>query len=327
MRSPDLIQSDAKAPDSVNKGVQFLLANVREDGGIYKDIPGVKGGGLPNYNTAIALTGLEDARDPKLQKTIQNAREFLAGLQHKGNDVWAGGMGYDAKRMRAYSDNSNTYFAAYAMHATQPAELSDAKAALDWDGIVDYISRSQHLDSVNDAQWVDMSDANRGGFIYHPRRTRVEPESDDPEKGPHPAYGAMTNVGLLCLLMADVPRDTPQVQEALGWLKRHWSVKEHPRMGDKSRYYYYLTLARALDAYGQNTLDIPGKGKIDWRRELTQQILEMQKVDEKGRGYWTNPVNRWREGDEVLATCYAMLALETAVMGDPTLGGLQYTSD
>ncbi len=327
MRSPDMVSPDAQTPDAVKKGLDFLLKNVREDGGIYKDIPGVKGGGLPNYNTAIALSAMKDARDPKLQPTIENARKFLAGLQHKGDDVWAGGMGYDAERMRPYSDNSNTYFAMYAMYATQPPEMGDAKATLDWKALRDYLSRSQHLDSVNDAEWVDMSDANRGGFIYHPRRTRVEPESEDPEKGPHPAYGAMSCVGLLGLLLSDTPRDDPQVVEAMGWLERHWSIDEHPRMGDKSLYYYYLTLSRALDAYGQNTIEVPGKGKVNWRREVTQKLLELQKIDEKGKGYWANDVNRWREGDAVLTTCYAMLALETAVMGDPSLGGYRFEVD
>ncbi|MBN1556949.1 MAG: terpene cyclase/mutase family protein, partial [Lentisphaerae bacterium] len=63
----------------VSNGVAFLLSCVRDDGGIYRTVPGRKGGGLSNYNTAICMMVLHAAGDPELAPVVRDARAFIAG--------------------------------------------------------------------------------------------------------------------------------------------------------------------------------------------------------------------------------------------------------
>jgi len=47
---------------------------------------------------------------------------------------------------------------------------------------------------------------------------------------------------------------------------------------------------------------------IRWREELVKKLIALQKPD----GSWVNANNRWWENDPVLASSYALLALEFA---------------
>jgi squalene-hopene/tetraprenyl-beta-curcumene cyclase len=70
-------------------------------------------------------------------------------------------------------------------------------------------------------------------------------------------------------------------------------------------YYYYHTMARALNVYDEPTItDAQGK-KHDWRVELADKIASLQKPD----GSWQGE-KKWFEDNNVLTTAYAVLALQ-----------------
>jgi hypothetical protein len=46
----------------------------------------------------------------------------------------------------------------------------------------------------------------------------------------------------------------------------------------------------------------------DWRKELTEALLAMQ----RDGSFWVNKSGRWEESDPVLVTSYAVLALQAA---------------
>ena len=74
-------------------------------------------------------------------------------------------------------------------------------------------------------------------------------------------------------------------------------------------FYYYHVFAKALRAWGED--EIPAfrdKGKHNWRQELIDALLERAKG-----GSWANSDPRWGEASPVLATCFAVLALEEAM--------------
>ena len=91
-------------------------------------------------------------------------------------------------------------------------------------------------------------------------------------------------------------------------------------MTDKTRYqglyYYYMVMAQALDTAGIDRLVVPGETEgdtadktrvIPWRPLLQQKLRELQKAD----GAWINDKNdRWWEGQRLVCTVYALLALE-----------------
>jgi squalene-hopene/tetraprenyl-beta-curcumene cyclase len=73
-------------------------------------------------------------------------------------------------------------------------------------------------------------------------------------------------------------------------------------------YYYYLTLARALNAYDEPIIVTPNGTRHDWRVELLEKLLSLQKED----GSWSGD-KRWMEDNPVLVTAYAVTALHEAL--------------
>ncbi|MCX7046297.1 MAG: hypothetical protein NTX50_12525 [Candidatus Sumerlaeota bacterium] len=315
LRSPEIASGERRS-EAAERGLKFILSCVREDGGIYRDVEGVKGGGMPNYNTALCLIALLDANNSSLRGTIENARRYLVKGQHQADDVYKGGMGYDAATGRAYADMSNTCFALDALHRSEPLEPGDSKYHLDKEAAIGFLARCQHLREFNSASWVSESDGEKGGFIYHPLESKagIGVSADGATTYLIP-YGSITYAGALSFLNVGLKPDSPQVKAALKWSARHWSLEQNPRLNDMSFYYYCLAMSRALDAAGLETLDTP-KGKVSWRAALIQKLLALQRVtDKEGLGYWRNDNNRWFENDPNLVTCYSLLALETALQG------------
>lgn len=116
LSTPDVRLNPGKPlPESVKKGLAFIAGNVQPDGGIYQPIKGVKGGGLPNYNTALSIMALAASNDSTYTQIIEKGRQWLIGSQYLGPGAFHGGMGYDAANQRAYADLSNTILALEAL--------------------------------------------------------------------------------------------------------------------------------------------------------------------------------------------------------------------
>jgi len=301
--------------ESVRRGLDFILSCVQDDGGIYQQVEGAKGGGLPNYNTAICLMALLDGADPKYDAVIARARAFLINAQHQGEGVFRGGMGYDRGTDRPYADLSNTIFALEAVRGTDAIEgAREGANRLDWEAAIAFVSRCQHLRETNDADWVSDDPGERGGFVYHPLKSHAGGAESSDEGEYLRSYGSMTYVGLLSLLYADVGRDDPRVLAAVDWITRHWTLDENPGMGAQGLYYGYHTMAKSLGAFGQETLRLPGDKNVAWRQALVEKLVTLQRIDpETGLGYWQNDNNRWWENDANLVTSYTLLALEIAL--------------
>jgi squalene-hopene/tetraprenyl-beta-curcumene cyclase len=311
---------------TVTRGLDFILSCVQDDGGIYQHVEGVKGGGLPNYNTAICLMALLDAADPKHDDVVARARAFLINAQHQGEDVFRGGMGYDQEADRPYADLSNTVFALEAVRRTEALEgIREGSNRLDWEGAIAFVSRCQHLRETNDADWVSEASGERGGFVYHPIKSQAgAAESSDGDATYLRSYGSMTYAGLLSFMYADVERDDPRVLAAVDWVTRHWTLDENPGMGPQGLYFNYHTMAKALGAFGQEILVLPGGKTTAWRPALIEKLVVLQRIDPKtGLGYWQNDNNRWWENDANLVTSYTLLALETAITGPQSMVSTQ----
>jgi len=116
----------------------------------------------------------------------------------------------------------------------------------------------------------------------------------------------MTYAGLKSMIYARLSRNDPRVAAAWNWVCRHWSVTENPGIGQQGLFYYYLTMARALNAVGQDVIVDADGARHDWRMELTGQLLKVQRAD----GSWANENGRWMEQIPELVTAYGILALE-----------------
>ena len=89
-----------------------------------------------------------------------------------------------------------------------------------------------------------------------------------------------------------------------------FEASDDPRAAYQGLFYYFYTMARALDLYGEATITDAAGNPHDWRSELCGRLLAIQRQD----GSWVNEnAARWFEGNPVLASSYAMLTLGTAL--------------
>jgi squalene-hopene/tetraprenyl-beta-curcumene cyclase len=95
------------------------------------------------------------------------------------------------------------------------------------------------------------------------------------------------------------------VQAAVDWLRRHWSVRENPGMGEQGLYYYYHTMAKALATLAEDPFIDSNGVRHAWRVELFEELARRQQPN----GSWINPADRWYEGDPELVTGYVLMAL------------------
>jgi squalene-hopene/tetraprenyl-beta-curcumene cyclase len=305
-------QNVKSPPDFLLKAYEYLRGFAKPDGGIY-------GKGLSNYNTSVAMMALLNTGNPKDEPLIEAARKFVAGQQasNMAKPETNGGFGYGptgSSPKRQHPDLDNTLVALEALRLYEKLrpgkELAGAKD-LDWQAAAEFVSRTQNLAATNKEAWVSEEQGNKGGFIYFPGFSNAGSFEPAPGKTAWRSYGSMTYAGMLSLLYADVKRDDPRVQGALGWLKANYTLEENPGMQAQGLYYYYHLLTKGLSAAGVDTLETPDGRKIDWKREVTLKLLNLQ----KGDGHWVNDTGRWMESDPVLVTTYCVLALELIYHG------------
>lgn len=283
---------------AVEKMLEFLTSNIRDDGGIYS-----VGSLHRNYETCLAITALSQAnREGRYDEILQRAESFVKGLQWdqgegiESSDPQYGGAGYGSHKR---PDLSNTAFLIDALHELGRGGEDEAiqRALL-------FVSRTQNLESAaNDTPFA--AKVNDGGFYYTPAAGGESQAGKNPDGGLR-SYGSMTYAGLKSMIYAGVDAEDPRVRAALEFIRRHYSVEENPGMGAAGLYYYYQTFAKALDAAGiEELVDADGTSHA-WRRELVEQLAKTQLED----GSWVNTENpRWMEGDRALVTGYALLAL------------------
>jgi squalene-hopene/tetraprenyl-beta-curcumene cyclase len=307
----------------VRKGYDRLLSFQVDDGGIYRDL-------LANYNTAIAVSALAAANHEPFRPQIERAVAYLRGLQWtehtrpehddptKGqqvvkdkNDPFFGGWGYGGRsRGAGRPDLSNVQM---TLDALRDAGIPPTDPA--YQNALVFISRLQNNSETNDQPWA----GNDGGFVYGPAADRrgesfageyTTPDGDRRLR----SYGSMTYAGLKSFIYAGLSKDDPRVQAAWNWITRNWTLDENPGMraagpenAQHGLYYYFHTLARALNEYDEPIITTPDGRQIDWRVELIQQAAKLQQPD----GSWKGDA-RWMESNPILVTSYVVQALQEA---------------
>lgn len=288
---------------TVAKGLKYLEANVREDGGIYAEKSFLR-----NYETCLAVVCLADAnKDGKYTKIIKNADNYLKGLQideqdnKNKSDLDYGGVSYGTK---GRPDLSNTSYLVEALVAAGNGPEDEAlKKALV------FISRCQNLESEHNTTAL-AAKVNDGGFYYSVAESEAKEAKDGKGKQQSPegglrSYGSMSYAGMKSMLYAGLTAEDPRVKAAMKWLGMHYSVEQNPGLGDAGLYYYYQLMAKALDAAKMKTFKDDKGVEHDWKAEMTEVLLKKQKED----GSWVNTDNKWMESDPNLATGFAILSL------------------
>jgi len=316
--SPEIDARD----EHVAKGVEFMLNYAQDDGGIYDR-------SLASYNTSMCLSAFGAVEDPRAAAAIAPAQRFLRSIQWSDDTIdhpesgrvnedhpFYGGVGYGG---HSRPDNSNL---SLMLQGLRDSGLSSDDPA--FQRALTFLERTQMHDSINDMPYAEGS--TQGGFIYATSPSGEEPGVGESKAGMITettpdgreierlrAYGSMTYAGFKSYVYADLERDDPRVQLAYDWIKNHYTLDENPGVGQQGYYYYLMTFALALDAWGLPTIEVTRpSGSVetrDWANDLVDALAERQRAD----GSWVNSNDRWMEGDPQLVTAYALLALQEAV--------------
>lgn len=293
-----LLRSGRTVDDPVvAKAIKYLDGFVHDDGGVYAPESRYQ-----NYETSLAILAYHAANaDGRYDEMLKKAEAFVKKIQWDGDEghdeasMSYGGAGYGS---HSRPDLSNTSFLIEALHTVgTPTDDEALQKALV------FVSRCQNLESkYNTTEFA--SKVNDGGFYYTIAAGGSSQAGNTPDGGLR-SYGSMTYAGLKSMIYAGVGPEDPRVKAATKWIKQHYTLDENPGMGADGKFYYLHTFAKALDAVGEDEfVDADGKSH-DWRRELAEQLIELQNDD----GSWKNSSERWLETDPNLVTAYSLLAL------------------
>jgi squalene-hopene/tetraprenyl-beta-curcumene cyclase len=304
VRDPNL--DEGAEPAHATKGYEWLLAQQKDDGGIY-------GKGLASYNTSSSLMSLVARGKKEDEPALLEARAFLInqqtdwGIKGDTDNKYDGGIGYGGSY--AHSDLSNTYLALEALYnSRQIARDGDhgKQPELDWQAALAFVSRCQNLEATNDQPEAIDTPENKGGFVYFPGNSKAGTIELEDGTVALRSYGSMSYSGLLSLVYADLDKDDPRVTGVLDWLGRNYTLEENPGLGMQGLYYYYHAMAKSLSAAGIEKLPLEDGTEADWRLGLGTLLVSSQSPD----GSWINENSRWWENDQNLVTAYVVLTLE-----------------
>lgn len=303
----------AASPDrdkAIDEGLNYLASLAKPDGAIYDR-------GYANYTTCIAVMALKESGREAFKPLLEKAQNYLVGLQaveSKGylpNDKFYGGIGYGGSQR---TDLSNTQFALEALEATGLPKSHEL-----YKKVLLFLSRSQNHSETNsfevEIDGVRYVPSNDGGSAYYPGNSFAGYDSlSDGRKSPR-SYGSMTYALLRGYLFSGVSKDDSRLKAAVDWIAKNFTVhdnpgfdkREGPQASMQGYYYYLLTMAKALEALGQETLTGPDGVSRKWREEIREKLVSLQKPD----GSWVNELApRWYEGNPVLCTAYALSTLK-----------------
>jgi squalene-hopene/tetraprenyl-beta-curcumene cyclase len=281
----------------VQQGLKFLKAQVQADGGIYS-----KESLHRSYETCIAVVAFHLAnQDGQYDQIVAQAEKYIRGIQWdesegvERTDMAYGGAGYGSQ---SRPDLSNTSFLIDTLRSlgNGPDDEAIQKALI-------FVSRCQNLETpYNDSKHAAAVDD--GGF-YYTVAAGGESKAEPLPGGGLRSYGSMSYAGLKSMIYAGVNKDDVRVRAVLDFLRKNYDVQSNPGMGQQGLFYYYHTLAKALDAAEIEVFDDASGKSHDWKQQLRDRLAHLQQED----GSWVNPTTRWMEGDPNLVSAYVLLAL------------------
>ena len=294
----------------LNHAYDFILSSAKPDGSIQRS-------GLANYNTSLSVIALATSFDTNFIPVILAARKYIAstqidfGVKGTNDTPYDGGIGYGDKY--SHSDMNNTITAIEAMRFSEAVLAKDKPASpmaqpdVNWGAVASFLQNCQNLPSVNQADWVSEDGKERGGFVYFPGESKAGAVTNaQTGRVSLRSYGSMSYGGLLSYIYARVDKGDPRVKAVLNWLRDNYTIEENPGMNQQGYFYYLHLMTKALTAAGVDKLKLADGREVDWRAEVSNQLLKLQKPN----GAWINPEKRWWEADPVLVTSYALMTLE-----------------
>ena len=280
----------------VDKALKAILSCENDNGGFYN----VKLLNMANYCTNLAIMVLYKADAISYKDKIKKAADFVKKSQLSGQE-YSGGFGYDQGSAKA--DLSNT---AVSLESLKIIGELDEKTK---ENAIKFIEQCQNNSETNKQAWA----SNDKGFIYRPANSKAGTYIENGQTK-YKSYGLMTYAGILSMIFADLNKTDPRVKGAMSWVEENFSLDDNINLGKKGLYYYYVMMAKALNAYGEEKI-ITKDGRIHyWAKELAEKIVKLQNED----GSFSNKDQQdWLEGDQVLVTAYMLKTLSICYKNIP----------
>ncbi len=301
-----LLESGVALDDpAIVDALKQLESNVQPNGGVFAPNTVHR-----NYDTCIAIMTFTAANtEGRYDHVIEQAHGFLTGLQwdegegiESSDPAW-GGAGY-GKHQRP--DLCNTEF---MIEALRKEGLFDDDPVMQ--KLLMFVSRTQNLESThNTTEFAGL--INDGGFYYTPA-AGGDSKAGTAANGGLRSYGSMTYAGVKSLIYAGLKPGDPRVEAATEWIRHHYTLDQNPGLGAQGLYYYFHTFAKTMAAFGDNEFVDANGHRHEWKTELTARLSDLQQPN----GSWTNPADRWEEGDPHLVTAYCLLALSHCDASSP----------
>ncbi|MBI3856468.1 MAG: terpene cyclase/mutase family protein [Planctomycetes bacterium] len=314
---------------NVDKGIAFILAKANPDGSFGE---GDSGTYMKTYATAVALSALSCVpRSERIGDAIRGAQAYLKRNQLK-EGPHKGGLGYGDEEPKRNPDTGEfevkrSTIANLSATAAAAEAMKDSGLSLSdefWPLVVEFVRKCQNNSETNTDPALlaafkekGKSVGNDGSAFYTPVPDGAVQKAGTRKVGDRETivgYGSMTYDAIKTYVFAGLRRDSPEVKTAVEWVRRNYTLDTHPGFdfnpGTKAHlrglYYYYLVMARALDACGERPLMMPDGRTRDWPVELGEQFLKTMGESKS----WRNDNPAWYEGDPVLVTGYVLNVLD-----------------
>jgi squalene-hopene/tetraprenyl-beta-curcumene cyclase len=306
---PDAIQK------AIDQGIVWIASLQKGNGSIHD-------GEMANYVTCAAGLALARTGNAAYAPAIARARDFLVGLQadeaegYSPDHPFYGGNSYGNEER---PDLSNVQMALEALAASGLEKGNPA-----YQRALVFLSRCQNRSESNTMTYPQgdgtvLVSADDGGATYAPGDSKAGTIDLGNGKKIARSYGSMSYALLKSFIFAGLPKDDSRMQACWEWLRKHYTLdvnpgfeaSKDPTASYQGLFYYFHTMAKALDLYGEETIVDPQGKPHAWRAELCGRLVGMQRRED---GSWRNENStRWWEGNPVLATSYALMTLDAAM--------------
>jgi squalene-hopene/tetraprenyl-beta-curcumene cyclase len=281
----------------MKKGAEKIISHQNENGSIASPIFG-----LDTYTTSVSIMALTALENPAYSSNIEKAKQYLLSVQYQDDEAKNpnfGAPGY-TQGGRTSGDLASMWIEALKETGVKEGDAAFVNAQK-------FLTRLQNNPETNpQKEGEDWEIDNDGGFFYRAGESKPKDGVSKSGKRILRSYGLMSYAGLKSFLYTKADKSDPRVQSAYKWARENYTLDENRNVGPDGLYYYYLTKAKALAAYGEPILETSDGVKRNWAKEIADKLISLQEKD----GSWKNKdSNRWMEDDRVLVTSYALRTL------------------
>jgi squalene-hopene/tetraprenyl-beta-curcumene cyclase len=255
---------------------------------------------LDTYTTAVSILALTALENPAYAPVVQRAKDYLISVQYKDDEANPnfGAPGYTT------DGRTSGDVAAQWVEGLKAAGVKENDQA--FVNVQKFLSRLQNNAETNDRPAPGTAIGNDGGSFYRPGESKAGFELTRDGKRIPRSYGLMSYANLKSFLYMNVSKEDPRVVSAYKWVRDNFTLDENRNIGPDGLYYYLLTMAKALAAYGEPEIVTTDGAKHVWAKEMSDKLISLQWPD----GSWKNSQSdRWMEDDFVMVTAFAIRTL------------------